>query len=67
MNFEPNDSQIEKYINPAYEDILAICDEMKFQLNCDNDYIVIFMESIINELKNIQGRFKREREIEGNS
>tara|TARA_Y100001978_G_C23532113_1_gene355478 strand:- start:515 stop:718 length:204 start_codon:yes stop_codon:yes gene_type:complete len=67
MNFEPNDSQIEKYINPAYEDILAICDEMKFQLNCDNDYIVIFMESIVNELKNIQGRFKREREIEGNS
>tara|TARA_Y100000589_G_scaffold331818_1_gene387244 strand:- start:631 stop:834 length:204 start_codon:yes stop_codon:yes gene_type:complete len=66
MKFEPTDSQLEKYINPAYEDILAICDEMNFQLKCGNNYIIEFMESILDNLKNKEGGFKREMEIDGN-
>tara|TARA_Y100001978_G_scaffold82847_1_gene74243 strand:- start:483 stop:686 length:204 start_codon:yes stop_codon:yes gene_type:complete len=66
MNFTPTDDQIEKICIPAFEDITSICDEMKFQIQCGNDYIIDFLENIIKSYKNNEGLFKRQTEIEPN-
>ena len=66
MKFEPNEEQFEKVCRPAFEDILAICDEMNFQLNCGNDYIIYFLTNVIKSYESNNGIFKKEIEIEPN-
>ena len=66
MKFIPTDDQIEKICKPAFEDIISICDEMNFQINCGNDYIIDFLENIIKSYKSNEGIFKRQVEIEPN-
>ena len=66
MKFTPTDDQIEKICKPAFEDITSICDEMNFQIQCGNDYIIYFLENIIKIYRNNEGVFKRQIEIEPN-
>ena len=66
MKFTPSDEQLEKICKPAFEDITFICDELKFQTQCGNDYIIDFLENIIKSYKNNEGIFKRHIEIEPN-
>jgi len=66
MKFVPTDYQIEKICKPAFEDIISICDEMNFQIECGNDYIIDFLEDIIKSYKSNEGIFKRQIEIEPN-
>ena len=66
MKFTPTDEHLEKICNPAFEDIVSICDEMNFQINCGNEYIISFLENIIQIYKSNEGLFKRQIEIEPN-
>ena len=66
MKFTPTNEQLEKIILPAFEDISAICDEMNFQINCENEYIIFFLENIIKSYKGNKGIFKKQIEIEPN-
>ena len=66
MKFTPSDEQFDKYCKPAFEDITSICDEMNFQIDCGNDYIIYFLENIIKSYKSDEGIFKRQIEIEPN-
>ena len=47
MKFKPSSEQLEKIFNPAYEDIMAICDEMDFETKCGNEFIIKFLEDIV--------------------
>ena len=42
MKFEPTEDQLERIFNPAYEDIMAICDEVDIETKCGNQYIIQF-------------------------
>ena len=66
MKFTPTDDQLKKFCIPAFEDITSICDEMNFQIQCGNDYIIEFLENIIKSYKNNEGIFKKQVEIEPN-
>tara|TARA_Y100000589_G_C26649269_1_gene425328 strand:+ start:33 stop:236 length:204 start_codon:yes stop_codon:yes gene_type:complete len=66
MKFTPSDAQFDKYCKPAFEDIISICDEMNFQIDCGNDYIIYFLENIIKSYKSDEGIFKRQIEVEPN-
>ena len=66
MKFTPTDQQFQKVCVPAFEDILSICDEMDFQIQCGNDFIIFFLENIIKSYKTNEGIFKRQVEIEPN-
>jgi len=66
MKFEPTDQQTEKFLKPAFEEITDICDEVKFMTNCENDFLVEFLEKIADSYKNIDSKYKKERMIEGN-
>ena len=66
MKFTPTEDQFEKFCKPAFEDITSICDEMNFQIKCGNDYIIIFLENIINSYRNNESIFKKQIEIEPN-
>ena len=66
MKFTPTDEQFDKICKPAFEDIISICDEMNFQIDCGNDYIIYFLENIIKSYKSNEGIFKRQIEIEPN-
>ena len=51
MKFEPSKEQIEKIFNPAYEDIMAICDEMDIETKCGNEFIINFLQDIVEDYK----------------
>ena len=66
MEFTPTDYQLEKFCNPAFEDIISISDEMNFQIQCGDDYIIYFLENIIKCYRSNEGMFSRQIEIEPN-
>ena len=66
MKFTPTEDEFEKICKPAFEDITSICDEMKFQIKCGNDYIIDFLESIIKSYQNNESIFKKQIDIEPN-
>ena len=66
MKFTPTEYQFEKICKPAFEDITSICDEMNFQIQCGNDYIIDFLQNIINSYRNNESIFKKQIEIEPN-
>ena len=66
MKFTPTEDQFEKICKPAFEDITSICDEMNFQIQCGNGYIIDFLENIINSYRNKESIFKKQIEIEPN-
>ena len=66
MKFKPTDQQTEKFLKPAFEEITDICDEVKFMTNCENDFLVEFLEKIADSYKNSDSSYKKERTIEGN-
>ena len=66
MKFTPTEDEFEKFYQPAFEDITSICDEMNFQIKCGNEYIIYFLENIINSYQNNESIFKKQIEIEPN-
>ena len=60
MKFKPTDEQLEKIFNPAYEDIMAICDEMDFETKCGNQFIINFLEEIVADYKLLVKQLKEE-------
>ena len=66
MEFTPTVDQLEKICKPAFEDIISICDEMNFQIQCGDDYIIYFLENIIRCYRGNEGMFTRQIEIEPN-
>ena len=60
MKFKPTDEQLEKIFNPAYEDIMAICDEMDFETKCGNQFIINFLEDIVADYKLLVKQLKEE-------
>lgn len=62
MKFEPSEDQIEKIFNPAYEDIMAICDDMDIETKCGNEFIIKFLEDIVKDYKVLVKQLKEEEE-----
>ena len=60
MTFEPTEDQLERVINPAYEDIMAICDEVDIETKCGNEFIIRFLENIVNDYKILVQQLKEE-------
>ena len=56
--------QLEKVFNPAYEDIMAICDEMDFETKCGNEFIIKFLEDIVEDYKLLVKQLREEEENE---
>ena len=63
MKFEPTDDQLERIINPAYEDIMSICDELDIETKCGNDFIIRFLENIVEDYKLLVKQLKEEENI----
>ena len=64
MKFKPSSEQLEKIFNPAYEDIMAICDEMDFETKCGNEFIIKFLEDIVEDYKLLVKQLREEEENE---
>tara|TARA_B100000212_G_C27143298_1_gene434293 strand:+ start:438 stop:641 length:204 start_codon:yes stop_codon:yes gene_type:complete len=64
MKFKPTSEQQEKIFNPAYEDIMAICDEMDFESKCGNEFIIKFLEDIVQDYKLLVKQLKQEEKDE---
>ncbi len=60
MKFEPTEDQLERILNPAYEDIMAICDEVDIETKCGNQYIIQFLENIVKDYKILVQQLKEE-------
>ena len=60
MKFEPSKQQIENIINPAYEDIMSICDDLDIETKCGNEYIINFLEDIVEDYKILVKQVKEE-------
>tara|TARA_Y100000589_G_scaffold127350_1_gene121238 strand:+ start:305 stop:505 length:201 start_codon:yes stop_codon:yes gene_type:complete len=60
MKFEPTEDQLEKVFNPAYEDIMAICDEVDLETKCGNQFIIEFLENIVKDYKILVQQLKEE-------
>ena len=65
MKFEPTEDQLERILNPAYEDIMAICDEVDLETKCGNQYIIQFLENIVEDYKILVKQLKEEEEERG--
>tara|TARA_B100000945_G_scaffold242574_1_gene198708 strand:+ start:106 stop:300 length:195 start_codon:yes stop_codon:yes gene_type:complete len=63
MKFEPTDDQLERIINPAYEDIMSICDELDIETKCGNDFIIRFLENIVEDYRLLVKQLKEEENI----
>ena len=63
MKFVPSNEQLDKIFNPAYEDIMAICDEMDIETKCGNEFIINFLEDIVEDYKVLVKQLKEEEEI----
>tara|TARA_Y100000589_G_scaffold295415_1_gene301803 strand:- start:1095 stop:1289 length:195 start_codon:yes stop_codon:yes gene_type:complete len=62
MKFEPSKEQLEKIFNPAYEDIMAICDEMDIETKCGNEFIINFLQDIVEDYKLLVKQLDEEEE-----
>ena len=62
MAYKPTDDQLEKIFNPAYEDIMSICDELDIETKCGNEYIIEFLENIVEDYKILVKQLKEEDE-----
>ena len=51
MKFKPSDDEMEKIFNPAYEDIMSICDDLDIETKCGNQFIIEFLENIVEDYK----------------
>ena len=60
MKFEPTEDQLERILNPAYEDIMAICDEVDIETKCGNQFIIQFLENIVKDYKILVQQLKEE-------
>ena len=60
MEFKPSEDQITKIFKPAYEDIMAICDDMDIETKCGNDFIIKFLEDIVQDYKVLVNQLKEE-------
>tara|TARA_Y100001978_G_C23493373_1_gene337416 strand:+ start:7 stop:222 length:216 start_codon:yes stop_codon:yes gene_type:complete len=60
MTFKPSNEQLEKIFNPAYEDIMALCDEIDFETKCGNEFIIKFLEDIVEDYKLLVKQLKEE-------
>ncbi len=60
MKFEPTKDQLERILNPAYEDIMAICDEVDLETKCGNQFIIEFLENIVKDYKILVKQLKEE-------
>tara|TARA_B100000965_G_scaffold63076_1_gene48855 strand:- start:311 stop:511 length:201 start_codon:yes stop_codon:yes gene_type:complete len=60
MTFEPTKDQLERILNPAYEDIMAICDEVDIETKCGNEFIIEFLENIAKDYKILVEQLKEE-------
>tara|TARA_B100000900_G_scaffold311570_1_gene270388 strand:+ start:507 stop:707 length:201 start_codon:yes stop_codon:yes gene_type:complete len=60
MTFEPTEDQLERILNPAYEDIMAICDEVDIETKCGNQFIIQFLENIVKDYKILVQQLKEE-------
>ena len=38
MKYTPSDDEMEKIFNPAYEDIMSICDDLDIETKCGNEF-----------------------------
>lgn len=63
MKFKPSDDQLERIINPAYEDIMSICDELDIETKCGNDFIIRFLENIVEDYRLLVKQLKEEENI----
>tara|TARA_Y100001933_G_C18873131_1_gene510850 strand:- start:116 stop:307 length:192 start_codon:yes stop_codon:yes gene_type:complete len=62
MKFKPTDDQLEKIFNPAYEDIMSICDDLDIETKCGNEFIINFLEEIVKDYKVLVEQLKKEDE-----
>ena len=60
MKFEPTEDQLERILNPAYEDIMAIFDEVDLETKCGNQFIIQFLENIVEDYKILVQQLKEE-------
>ena len=51
MKYKPSDDEMEKIFNPAYEDIMSICDDLDIETKCGNQFIIEFLENIVEDYK----------------
>ena len=65
MPYKPTDDQLEKIFNPAYEDIMSICDDLDIETKCGNEYIIKFLENIVEDYKILVKQLKEEDEESG--
>ena len=63
MKFEPSSEQIENIFNPAYEDIMSICDDLDIETKCGNEFIIKFLEDIVEDYKILVKQLKEEDKI----
>ena len=49
--FQPTDEQVEKWINPAYEDIRMILTELKDETKRGNEYLIDLMKKITRSIE----------------
>ena len=64
MKFHPTKDQLEKSFNPAYEDIMSICDDLDIETKCGNEFIIQFLEDIVKDYKILVKQLKEEEEEE---
>ena len=62
MKFKPTNDQLDRIFNPAYEDIMAICDDMDIETKCGSDYIIKFLENIVLDYKMMVTKLREEEE-----
>ena len=65
MKYKPTDDEMEKIFNPAYEDIMSICDDLDIETKCGNEFIIEFLENIVEDYKILVKQLKEEEAERG--
>ena len=65
MKYKPTDDEMEKIFNPAYEDIMSICDDLDIETKCGNEFIIKFLENIVEDYKILVKQLKEEEAERG--
>ena len=65
MKYKPSDDEMEKIFNPAYEDIMSICDDLDIETKCGNEFIIKFLENIVEDYKILVKQLKEEEAERG--
>ena len=65
MKYKPTDDEREKIFNPAYEDIMSICDDLDIETKCGNEFIIEFLENIVEDYKILVKQLKEEEAERG--